>query len=293
MASLGETQLMIHNYAVGWIRVLDLHAVPSLRPRVGFTVGIRLEPSRAAAFVDDSGDATQLTGLAADFRSLRDNRHITELVWSGTRVEITSATPSAESQVRLAGDLDPYVIEEIEKQRDGRAPEFLIQFWPTIRVAGRLSPATSDPAALKLSRDDWIAFRASALGGIVDILEIAYPKREADAFRRAEAKLTEARDHLQRGNYDQAVALCRNVIEALMRELPPGETDPIAEALRSRTDQKRAAEYKGIVSRLKQLAAMAHHEFGAPVAFTRVEALFMVRTTAAFLALLGGLLEQW
>jgi hypothetical protein len=88
------------------------------------------------------------------------------------------------------------------------------------------------------------------------------------------------------GAFDEAIALCRRVIEALIQELgtTPGD-EPLRELLESRSDERRTKEYLGVISRIKQLAAFAHHEMGTPLTYSRPEALFVVRVTEAILSL--------
>lgn len=142
---------------------------------------------------------------------------------------------------------------------------------------------------MRVPREDWLSFYSEVGGGQFDVIEVQYSSQEAQQFKRAVARIQEARIRIATGDPDGAVALCRNAIDALKHELAPSEEDPLRAVFEARTDQKRATEYLSIVSRLKQLTGFAHHEFGTPMTFTRAEAQFIVRTTESLLALLGRL----
>ena len=68
----------------------------------------------------------------------------------------------------------------------------------------------------------------------------------------------------------------------------PGQ-DAIRELLNRAVHEKVANELSGIYSKIKQLSALAHHELGTPLKYSRAEAQFVVRLSEAFLALLGRL----
>ena len=131
---------------------------------------------------------------------------------------------------------------------------------------------------------------------------VQFSTKEAEQFKLAVTKVQKARAEIADGNYDAAVESCRKAVEAVFRDLPNIEADnssasetkqsPFKQFIASKTDDKRATAYVGILSKLKSLTNVSVHGFGHGMVYTRHEAQFIVRTTEALLALLGKLLSE-
>ena len=78
------------------------------------------------------------------------------------------------------------------------------------------------------------------------------------------------------GDYTGAVGRSRLVAEAL-EQLTPGGLESL---LKARSDGRRASLYRSLLSKLKELSAIAHHEYGAAATFSRAEARLAVRLAA-------------
>jgi hypothetical protein len=144
---------------------------------------------------------------------------------------------------------------------------------------------------IALPREEWLRFYTDVGGGQFEIIELQYSSQEASRFKRAMSRVQEAKTRILNSDYDGAVALTRNALEALRHELEPADEDPVKWLLDSRTDPRRASEYVGIVTRLRHLSNYAHHELGTPMVFSRAEAQFVVRTMESLLVLLAGLAQ--
>ena len=79
------------------------------------------------------------------------------------------------------------------------------------------------------------------------------------------------------------------MIEAVEKALKDRGYGRIPEHLTACTDELRGKEYRRIVSSLKQLASLGHHDFGRDSTFTRPEALALVRFCEALLLMVGEL----
>lgn len=289
MASLGEIEILVNSSIVGRIRALTIGADPALFPRLAITVGVTLYLRQDDRSPIPAPDDLEMRDASGELRVAELSDTIGSVAWAGPRRFVRASNYGSESQLRFVCDLDHQRLELIERRRAGGAPVFWLQLWPVLVSGGRFLDAEARAFPLKVSREDWLQFYTEVGGGQFDVIEVQYSAQEAEQFKRAVGRVQEARARIAIGDSDGAVSLCRNAIEALKHELAPSDEDPLKALLERRTDDKRATEYLGIVSRLKQLSGFAHHEFGTPMTFTRAEAQFIVRTTESLLALLGRL----
>lgn len=291
MTSYGESTILVSSSTTGSIRVLGIYPDPAVFPRLGITLGVTLH--------ERPGDerAAELTRTAYEMRDATGELRLSEhggvlgsVFWAGPRRHIRSSVYGSENQLRFVCDLDFYRLEQIERRRAGGVATFWLQLWPSLLNGARYLDAEVGPIHFRVPRDEWLSFYSAVGGGHFDIIEIQYSTAEAEQFKRALARIQEARVKIGEGDYDGAVGICRNAIEALRRELVSAEEpDPLKALLLARTDEPRTTEYLGIVSRLKQLSGFVHHEFGRHVTFSRAEAQFILRTTEALLAFVGRL----
>lgn len=79
------------------------------------------------------------------------------------------------------------------------------------------------------------------------------------------------------------------LVEAVDQSLSDQGYGRIKDHLAVCTDERRGQHYGRIVTALKQLAGMNHHDFGRTSVFTRPEALALVRHCEASLLMVGEL----
>jgi hypothetical protein len=296
LESLGEAELTVMSTIVGKVRVLNIFPDSALFPRLGLTLGVTLhDRPQAKAIVGSPAFSLVNYEMRDGSGELRLSQHgdaVGPVIWAGPRRFVRSSDYGSENQLRFVCDLDHWRLEEIERRRDGAAPRFWFQVWPVLMSSGDVLDADVPSFELRVPRELWLEFYSKVGGSQFDVLEIRFKSHEAEQFRRAIAKTREARSKIATGDYDEAVGLCRKVIEALMHELPTGAAEPLEALFMARTDERRTKEYLGIISKLKQLAGFAHHDFGIALTYSRTEAQFIVRLTEAMLSLVGELSQN-
>ena len=134
----------------------------------------------------------------------------------------------------------------------------------------------------------WLAFLAASGYGEFDFVELRRVLKEGGSLQRAIDYLNAARA-LVSSDPSRAVGICRRVIEAVEKALKDRGYGKIPEHLTACTDELRGKEYGSIVSSLKQLASLDHHDFGRDSTFTRPEAVALVRLCEALLLMVGDL----
>lgn len=287
MPSIGECDLIVNSQVVGTIRGLYIFADSAVYPRLGIQLSVSLRdvPESELSF-GKSLVGYELRDISGEIRLSENADVLGALSWAGARRYVRSSASGFESQVKCVCDLDPFRIELVERHRNGVPPKFYVELWPVLVRGSEFLDAHVTSLELRVPREGWLDFLARAGGRDYEIIEVQYGPMEREHFRRAFQRTKDARGKLAAGDYDEAVGLCRKALEALSHELPSLDGDnPLRSLFVRATGEKRGAEYTGIVSRLKQLAAFAHHEFGSPLTYSRAEAQFIIRTTEGVLSL--------
>ncbi|MHB0964281.1 MAG: hypothetical protein ACYC5V_13860 [Gemmatimonadaceae bacterium] len=287
MPSFGEAEVVVNSTIVGRIRITALYADPALYPRLVLKVSVGLRdvaPSVMQGVPQLQNYA--LTDLYGELRLGPAQEAVGPLSWCGDRRSIQSSGTGAETVVTCSCDLDAARLEQIERRRNGAAPRFFITLWPVlVSSEGRLHCQVPN-IELLVPRETWLDFLRAAGSSEFEVLEVQYGPAEREYFKRGLAFVREAREKVGAGEYDDAVGLCRKVLEAAGHEHEAGKGIDALKALLERSASgKRGGEYAGIVTKLKQLAVDAHHDFGAPMTYSRAEAQFIIRVTESLLSL--------
>ena len=287
MPSFGEAEVLVNSTIVGRIRVNALYADPALYPRLVLKVSVGLRD--VAPSVMQGVQQLQnyaMTDLYGELRLGPEQDAVGPLSWCGDRRAVQSSSTGAETVVACCCDLDAGRLEQIERRRNGAAPRFFVTLWPVLVAAeGRLHCQVPN-IELLVPRETWLDFLRAAGSSEFEVLEIQYGPGEREYFKRALALVREARERVRVGEYDDAVGQCRKVLEAAGHEHDAGKGIDALKALFERSaNGRRGGEYAGIVTKLKQLAVDAHHDFGAPMTYSRAEAQFIIRVTESLLSL--------
>ncbi|TAK81056.1 MAG: hypothetical protein EPO20_26690 [Betaproteobacteria bacterium] len=300
--SFGEKEIVCNSYIIGKVTVRALHAAQAIFPRLAIMMEISLldvsdeepAPIKTPYFMAD---------LTGELRLKETQDVVAPLFWSGAKRFVKSSKRGSEAQVIMACDLDFQRIELVERWREGKPPIFWLQLWPTLIANGeRLDHTQISAFQLRVTREAWLDFYSQVGGGKFDVIEVQFSAREAEQFKIAVNQVQKARAQIAGGDYDGAVITCRKAVEAIFRDLPKMENEdaleietsdsPLRKFFNATTDDKRAANYVGILVKLKGLMNIAAHGIGARVIFSREEAQFILRTTESLLALLGRLASR-
>lgn len=283
MQSIGETEILIESTIVGKVRVQHLAALDALRPRMGLMVGVDLNPITGSLHSGQSRpDEYWLTDLGGDLRLSEKGPSIGIVQWIGMRREVRALPYPSESQLQLACDLDPWTLERLEKQRDGKDLALWIELWPRLEHPGGYLSASIRGFRLSVPRVDWLRFLEGVGYGTYELLELRIPDGSAALAHRAIDGIREAQRRHWAGDHAGALTECRKAIEAL-GELAPDRD--LGKLLGGAHDARRGKHYSGIASKLKELASIAVHDYGREATFSRTEIGFLIRTTASLAAL--------
>lgn len=292
MPSLGETRVHIANHICGFIRLQRVVALDAVYPRLGLELGVDLRDQDASFgnFPKPIGQF-ELKDLTGELRLSRNGDAVGYVYWAGLHHSVRSRDFAEESHVRLACDLDPVRLEAIEAKRAGKPPMLWLELWPTL-VAGSIHlDGYLDPIQAEVPRDQWLAFLAKARSVAFDVIEIPIPPGVREGFEEALARLREAREKIDHGDYQGAMNQCRKSIESMSAQVGKGN-DALETFFKGVAGKHVGEAYLGIASRLKKLGNWAVHGQDSPADYSRHEAVFAVRTTEAILGLMSSLLER-
>ena len=288
MPSYGEARIMLGSYIIGDVRVDAIYSASGVYPRLGLRLSITLRDGP-----DDSAcpGTFTLIGITGELRLVRDSDAFGVLHWIKQQEVLRSSVQGSENQVELICELDPWRLEHIERHRGGGEFVMWMQLW--LRALGEKSYVKMDVDVFQLCppRDRWLEFLNNARKCVLEVIEVSYPDLKAGVFHAALQHTHKARKLIDTGQYNEALACCRRAIEALEHELPPSTENVVLEVLKTSTNDRSAKEYSGIVSKIKQLAGMAIHDYGKEISFSRAEACFLVGVTERVIVLIGKLIS--
>lgn len=290
-ASYGESAIQIESTHVGLVRVQDVYSGSTVAPRLCFRLGVEIKRSptvhgggapepipfqivdwRGELGLSEGGDAIATVSYVGDVRPIRfpEDKH--------------------EAQIRLACDLDGRRIEAIERRRAGAAPVLFLELWPQVVSATPFTYTRIAPIRVSPSRELWLRFLDACRGTHHEIIEVPIATGQREHISRAAEHLRSARRKLLDGYNTDAVGACRLAIEATSKDLSPAEPERFWTEHFSRFSGESKGRALGhLASKLKAVVNKAHHDSHSRIEFTRAEAIFLVRTTESFVALVAEL----
>ncbi|MDB4877621.1 MAG: hypothetical protein JWM41_4067 [Gemmatimonadetes bacterium] len=284
MPSIGESDISAGSWVVGTVRVHTLYAGSAVYPRLCFRISISLRHQPSG--ISEAPRPIEIPDVHGELRLGQHSDGLAILTRMGERRALRSSPEGFDTQVELACELDPYRLELIERRRGGAPPLFWLQIWPTTVAAAAELVLSVPVIELHVQQQTWLDFLKATGVGEYEIVEIQYGPAEREYFRRGIERVREARLKITEGEYDEAVSLCRKVLEAAGHDLSPGRSDSALKDLFIRAaGDKRGGEYAGVLSKVKQLASFVHHDFGSHLTYSRSEAQFIIRVTESLLSL--------
>ena len=169
-------------------------------------------------------------------------------------------------------DVPHHVLSRLEADRGGTAPIFWMDLAGSWAVYGDIQPIYQRPWRFEVPTDMWLAFLAGSGFEDFDVVELRRVLKHGGSLQRAIDYLNTAR-RLVSSDPPRAVGICRLLVEAVDRDLSDQGFGTIKDHLTVCTDERRGQHYGRIVTAVKQLAGMNHHDFGRTSVFTRPEAL--------------------
>ena len=302
--SFGEKEILYNSFIVGKVTVRAFHAAQAIFPRLTLMLGVSLfDVADEEHAPKDIKRPYLMADLTGELRLKEMQEVAAPVFWAGEKHFVKANKRGTESQVMMACDLDFPRVELIERWRDGKPPVFWLQLWPVFMASGeRLDWPECRAFEVRVPRETWLEFYSQVGGGTFDVIEFKLSPKESGRFRAAVQEVQKARAQIAQGDYDGSVLTCRKAIEQVFRELPDAEApdsdkseakdSPIQRFVRAATDEARTAAYIGILSRLKNLSAIAAHGVGAKVMFSRDEAQFVLQITESLVALIGRLASR-
>ena len=289
MSRLGQGTLALSNHNVGTVWVSRLTAEVAFHPRIMLSAGCQLQEISADNSPRESIRGFKIAALGGQLRWRTEaGPVIGDLSIPRGLEHLRSAGYSSEYHFTMSCDVSHEILARVEADRGGANPVFWMDLAGSWARDGGIEPIYQSPWRVDVPADMWLAFLAESGYHDFDVVELRRVLKEGGSLQRAVDHLNAAR-RLVASAPLEAVGICRLLIEALEEALKDQDFGTIGEYLTACTDNRRGPEYTRIVSSVKQLAAMTHHEFGRDSIFTRHEAVAVVRICEALLLMVGEL----
>jgi len=242
--------------------------------RLIFIVMLNLETS-------DSVMGDRLTSMVAEVNA--GGRAVGRANPTPSQLPIMPANYAQERQVNLELELDRARLEAIENVRNGADLTFNITLYSTLADQTGQPRQTTAQAAYTANQSTWIAVLAQMEYQKVMLLELPVPDaQQSPELAAAAATLAQAQQAMSRGDYRQAVGLCRDIMDQVNQAL--SDDDNLEEFANLR--QKSKADRVRLLRRaLRVFTHPAHHPNDAEKQFdwNRIDAASTISIVAALL----------
>ncbi|MCY4233590.1 MAG: hypothetical protein OXE59_07630 [Bacteroidetes bacterium] len=270
-----------------WIQ--DIVAGQSFQPRILFNAGCQVQ---------------EITGRKPPHQDLVGFKIINlggQLRWnSGTgdvigdfsfphKLEyVKSADYPSEQIFKICCDVPHHILSRLEIDRKGEPPILWVDLCGSWAIDGGIEPIFLTPWKLKVPTEVWDSFLADSGYYDYDVIGLRRVMKEGNILSPAIAHLNVARG-LVSSDPTGAVAKCRYVIEAIEGALKDKGYQKTSLYLITYTDKYRGEQYSRILSAIKQLASLPHHDYGKDSQFTSAESNTVLKLCETLLELLDEL----
>lgn len=289
MSRLGQGDLLLLNYRVGTVWVSRVEAAAAFQPRIGLTAGCQFQEIPASSESKKGLVGFRIAALSGQLRWGSETGPVVgDLTIPEGYHHFRSAAYSQEHTFRMCCDVPHHVLSRLEAERGAAPPIFWMDLAGSWWINGVLEPIHQRPWPFDVPTDMWLAFLSASGYEDFDVIELRPVLKEGGSLQHAVDYLNAARG-LVSSDPPKAVGICRLLVEALEGSLKDQGYERITDHLTACTDERRGKQYGRIVSCLKQLANLDHHDYGQSSLFTRPEALALVRMCEALLLMVGEL----
>ena len=289
MSRLGQGDLHFRNYRVGTVWVGRVAADVAFQPRLGLSAGCQVQDLSATEEFPEGVAGFTIAALGGQLRWRSQTGPVVgDLSIPKSLQYLRSTNHPHEHAFTICCDVPHHVLSRLEAERGGVSPVFWMDLAGSWALDGSIQPIYQDPWRFEVPTDMWLTFLAASGYEDFDVVEIRRVLREGGDLLRAVEYLHAARK-LVSSDPSKAIGICRLLVEAVERTLEDHGYGKIADHLTSCTDERRGKQYGRILSCVKQVAALNHHDFGQSSIFSRPEALALVRVCEALLLMVGDL----
>lgn len=289
MTRIGQSNLLLRHSLVGTMWIRDVVADHAFQPRLLLNAGCQVQEVTGRQVPQKDLTGFRIINLGGQLRWGSGNGPVIgNLSFPKNLEHFQSAAYSSEHQFTMCCDVPHQVLSRLEAERSGKAPVLWMDLCGSWAINGDIEPISLHPWQLTVPTEMWDLFLADSGYRDFDIIELRHVMKDCDLLGPAIAYLGTARG-LVSSKPTAAVAQCRYVIEAIDRALKDIGDQKASSYLTAYTDELRGKEYSRVLSVIKQLGSLAHHDYGRDSRFTPAESIAVVRLCEVLLVLLGEL----
>ncbi|MCI0721558.1 MAG: hypothetical protein L0338_21685 [Acidobacteria bacterium] len=273
-------------------------------PRLGFVLDLAIRPYRRFhaqnKWTDSPVSALVLTGYLLGASQNKISSFFQEI-----GVEVRDASYQHVRQVNLEIPLDQFKLSRMEESRTGNL-QGALKFRMLVALHepnGQIGfdIAESGELGFAIPKSDWVEKILPTLGyGKLELLEIRIPEAvKPRGLPLTVEELKRAKKYLDQGEWDKAVAHCRNAIEAIPRSrklagrpqhVPDKLEAFVAQHIKEKIGESLAVLLLEHLKSVYRVTNIAHHPSQAGH-FRRADAEFIVRSAMTLAEYVGKILE--
>ena len=291
MSRLGQGDLLLRNHQVGTVWVSRVAAEVAFHPRIELSLGCQVQDLPATEGFPEGEVGFTIAALGGQLRWRSETGPVVgDLSIPKGLQHFRSTNHPYEHTFTMCCDVPHHTLSRLEADRGGVPPMFWMDLAGSWALDGGIQPIYQRPWRFEVPTDMWLAFLSESGYEDFDVVELRRVLKRGGSLQRAVDYLNAARC-LVSSDPPRAVGFCRLLVEAVDKDLSDQECGTIKDHLAVCTDERRGEQYGRIVTAVKQLASMSHHDFGRTSVFTRPEALALVRHCEALLLMVGELTQ--
>lgn len=234
--------------------------------------------------VDGASSPSRLSQLTGEL--MVGNRQAVRLHASSQNLPLAQYPEAVTVSVVLEGDLDRARLEAIEEVRGGgHLPVMLLVHTELIDAAGQTRRSQLQEQ-WQVNQGVWVGVLEQMQYRRTMLLEIPVPDAQTHPeLAQAAGLLGRAQQALMRGDYRDAVGLCREVVEEMSKALGDTAAAPLPELFAGQRQMSKADRLRVLRQALKLFTHPAHHRDSVSVGmeWSRVDAASTVTIAAALL----------
>jgi hypothetical protein len=239
--------------------------------------------------VEASADPTRLTQLSGDLTV--GNRLATRLYASPPSLPLPQYPHAVTTTLTLQADLARQQLEAIEEARGGGELSLILTIHPVLTEPTGETRTSMLQEHWQVNQGVWVGVLEQMQYRRTMLLEVPVPdpQRQPELAHAVDV-LGRAQKAMTRGDYRDAVGLCREVLEEMSTALGDSEPSPLPELFSGQRQMSKAERLRVLRHALKVFTHPAHHRDAVSVAmeWNRIDAASTITMVAALLDELGA-----
>lgn len=240
-------------------------------------------------YIEGAAPPARLVDLSGEL--MVGNRSAARLRVSPQNMPLVQYPHAVTIPVALEADLDRARLEAIEEVRGGGHLPLMLTVYPVLSEPTGETRTSTLQEQWQVNQGVWVGVLEQMQYRRTMLLEVPVPDaQQQPELAQAAAILGRAQQAMLRGDYREAVGLCRDVLEEMSKALGDSDPTPLPELFAGQRQMSKADRLRVLRQALKVFTHPAHHRDAVSVGmeWSRIDAASTVTMAAALLDELGA-----